>query len=31
MTLRGPDGAEVRLASLWQDSPLVLAFLRHFG
>jgi len=25
------DGAEIRLSRLWQDQPLVLVFLRHFG
>jgi hypothetical protein len=26
-----PDGGEVRLADLWQDRPVVLVFIRHFG
>ncbi|MFO7494334.1 MAG: hypothetical protein R6X05_01720 [Desulfobacterales bacterium] len=25
------DGAETRLSRLWQERPLVLVFLRHFG
>lgn len=25
------DGREVELASLWEDRPIVLAFVRHFG
>jgi len=25
------DGAPVRLGSLWQKKPAVLAFLRHYG
>jgi peroxiredoxin len=29
--LTGPDGAALRLATLWDERPLVLAFLRHFG
>jgi hypothetical protein len=24
-------GAPVRLGSLWQDQPIVLVFIRHFG
>lgn len=24
-------GAEVPLASLWRDRPVVLVFIRHFG
>ncbi|HET8943513.1 MAG TPA: hypothetical protein VFO59_01905 [Dehalococcoidia bacterium] len=28
---RGGDGALVALSDLWQEKPLVLAFLRHFG
>jgi hypothetical protein len=24
-------GARVRLADLWRERPVVLAFLRHFG
>jgi prostamide/prostaglandin F2alpha synthase len=25
------DGNEVRLADLWQDRPVVLVWLRHYG
>ncbi len=25
------DGGEVSLADLWQQRPVVVAFLRHFG
>ena len=25
------DSAEVPLASLWRDRPVVLVFIRHFG
>ena len=25
------DGREVSLASYWQDGPVLLTFLRHFG
>jgi hypothetical protein len=25
------DGAQTHLSRLWQDQPLVLVFLRHFG
>lgn len=31
LTVAGPDGAPLRLSSLWDERPLVLAFLRHFG
>lgn len=31
LTLAGPDGAPISLSSLWDERPLVLAFLRHFG
>jgi hypothetical protein len=24
-------GAQVRLGSFWQDRPIVLVFIRHFG
>lgn len=27
----GPDRRALRLATLWEEQPLVLAFLRHFG
>lgn len=26
-----PDGEEIRLGSLWEDRPAVVAFLRHYG
>ena len=26
-----PTGAPVRLGDLWQEQPVVLAFIRHFG
>jgi hypothetical protein len=29
--LRDEHGAPVRLCELWQDRPVVLAFVRHFG
>ena len=25
------DGATIELSALWEDKPVVLAFLRHFG
>lgn len=28
---RGGDGAQVPLSELWQERPLIVAFLRHFG
>ncbi len=28
---RGGDGTPVALSELWQQKPLVVAFLRHFG
>ncbi|MEC8425531.1 MAG: hypothetical protein VX000_17215 [Myxococcota bacterium] len=31
LTLPRLDGAPVRLGSLWQDGPVVFAFLRHYG
>lgn len=31
LTLLAPDGASVRLGSLWAEGPVVLVFLRHFG
>jgi hypothetical protein len=31
ITLPDPDGREVRLGSLWADSPAVLVFIRHYG
>ncbi len=29
--LQDEHGAEVRLSRLWQERPVVLAFVRHFG
>lgn len=29
--LENDAGEDVRLADLWQDKPVVLVFLRHFG
>jgi hypothetical protein len=26
-----PEGGTVRLAELWSERPVVLAFIRHFG
>ncbi len=26
-----PDGDPVRLGTAWQDRPVVLVFIRHFG
>ncbi len=26
-----PDGSRVRLSTLWEDTTVVLVFLRHFG
>ena len=31
MVLQDPDGAPVRLGTLWEKSKLVLVFVRHFG
>lgn len=31
VTVLGPDGAPLALSSLWDDGPVVLVFLRHFG
>lgn len=31
IVLPDPDGREVRLGSLWEDRPAVVAFLRHYG
>ena len=28
---RGTDGAPVALSALWEERPLIVAFLRHFG
>lgn len=29
--VQGADGQKVRLGSLWQEQPIVLVFVRHFG
>jgi hypothetical protein len=29
--LPDPDGHAVRLGSLWENGPAVIAFLRHYG
>lgn len=29
--VRAADGSSIKLSSLWQEGPVVLAFLRHFG
>jgi hypothetical protein len=29
--LEGDDGQIVALESLWQDGPVVIAWVRHFG
>jgi hypothetical protein len=29
--LPDPDGRAVRLGSLWENGPAVVAFLRHYG
>lgn len=26
-----PDGQPVRLGDMWQEHPVVLVFIRHFG
>jgi prostamide/prostaglandin F2alpha synthase len=31
ITLPDSEGREIRLGSLWDTSPAVLAFLRHYG
>ncbi|HZL87403.1 MAG TPA: hypothetical protein VFB96_03425 [Pirellulaceae bacterium] len=31
LTLLGDEGGPVRLSDLWQQRPLVLLFVRHFG
>ncbi len=31
LTLQTPSGGSVQLSSLWKESPLLLAFTRHFG
>jgi hypothetical protein len=29
--LEDPDGGRRRLGDLWQQQPIVLVFIRHFG
>ncbi len=31
VTVQTTSGASVNLSTLWQEGPVVLAFLRHFG
>ncbi len=31
LTVLDPAGEEVPMASLWQDRPVLLALIRHFG
>jgi peroxiredoxin len=31
LTVTDATGEQLALSSLWQDQPLVLAFLRHYG
>lgn len=31
LVLQDPDGKDVRLGSLWEQRPVVLVFIRHFG
>ena len=31
ISLPDGEGQEIRLGSLWQESPAVLVFLRHYG
>jgi hypothetical protein len=31
LTALDPEGTPVRLGGLWQERPVVLAFVRHFG
>jgi len=31
ITLSSDSGEDVRLGSLWQQAPVVLVFIRHFG
>ncbi len=31
VSLPDTDGADVRLGSLWERTPAVLVFLRHYG
>jgi hypothetical protein len=31
ITLPNSDGQQIRLGSLWEQRPAVVAFLRHYG
>lgn len=31
IVLPDPDGHEIRMGSLWENGPVVVAFLRHYG
>ncbi len=31
VSVAGTDGADVALADLWREKPLLLTFLRHYG
>jgi hypothetical protein len=31
VTFGRSDGADIALAGLWRDGPVVVAFVRHFG
>lgn len=31
IVLPDPNGAELRLGTLWEEHPAVVAFLRHYG
>ena len=31
ITLPDLDGHEIRLGTLWHESPAILVFLRHYG
>ncbi|HEV3472186.1 MAG TPA: hypothetical protein VG408_03140 [Actinomycetota bacterium] len=31
LRLPDSDGNEVRIGDLWQDQPVVIAWLRHYG
>lgn len=31
IALPDPEGRQVRLGSLWEEKPAVVAFLRHYG
>jgi peroxiredoxin len=30
-TVQGKAGGTIRLSALWQDGPVALVFMRHFG